>query len=235
MPKLDLYFPNLKKLCLVILPLPEGTAKIEANIKNILKHGKKLELFQIVFSLDDDRNEDDNFCIKRIEIITKIIKNITSAMYSLHHSLNQKQQLLFKIYVKSCHDRKASKCHAYEGNTQHTLIASEFAMSVHQLILNFFVAFPLGKFQVKFAHNADTHYMIRHQLAQIKPKLTVLYRVVGNQKGRIYPNAAHVHGEIDRHHFGVISVSQKNLDTKNVHHQNEWIADCKWCCNTPWV
>ena len=190
-----------------------------------MNYKNDLNLLQTVFLLDDS-NEGDcstQFCKKRIDILSQFLEELTIRLVDIRGRHVANQQLLFKIHIKSTHSQREYSCNFNDPNAKDTLL--RFSLCVNQVILNYLVAYPLGKIQFKWSCNAAEHFIMERCLKKCMKGLDGIFRVAVKAEENV----------VDLNRFYAISASNMDLATMNVHHDNQWFADCQWCCNTPWV
>merc|ERR1712228_437503 len=239
--------PNLKKLCLVIrISGNEETElkKFREVVRSILilTRCNDLIFFQILFLIEAnnyEQNKEDNFCMDRINISTQMIKLLTKSLVYIRSNFKNRN-LLFKIHLKMCHSKATVKCSisAYESGAE----IQNFADAINQLLLRYLLTVPLGKIQFKLTYDAENHNGFEGMeyclicLDKYMKGLDDLFRVARKKGGCLnVEDKDVVRDEIDFYKVYAMSASKMDLGDKNVHHENKWIADCKWCCNTPWV
>lgn len=235
-------FQDLTKLCLVIDVSEDNISEqidgFEQLMRVILFKQKRLTLLQIVFLLDSGGGRDStpDFCAARIRVLNKFINGLSSILFDIYSPFDPDSPLLLKIHVKSSHYQAKSKCTLTYMKDMGPV--EKLSENINQLIMNYLVTYPLGKIQFKWTCNSANHRYVRSELESRLKRLHGIFRIavkcVGDIDVRV-PKNKYCHNDVDGYEMFTISASTKDLADKNVHHQNKWIADCKWCCNTPWV
>lgn len=86
--------------------------------------------------------------------------------------------------------------------------------------------------QFKWTYNSDEHDRFDRKLVRYMKGLNGLFRVAVKKGGSLEKL-----DEMDKYKMYSIAAAKNDLHQKkiDVHHDNKWKTDCRWCCNTPWV
>ena len=234
----DLYrcFPKLEKLCLVVEIGPnahEQKDKFHQIIRWIfakMSYCKNLRLFQLVFSFRSAAKKEcySLHCMEKIRASCDLLKYFVKTMPDIrnHPRYDSTRPLLLRLHLRSHHPSKKSDCMMLRGDES----LGETAEIIQQLMMQYLITYPLGKLQFKWTYNAEKHSYLNERLKHQMKGLNGLFRVDVRKAGSFKKN-----NEMDRYKVYAISASKKDLHEHNVHHDNKWKTDCRWCCNTPWV
>eukprot|EP01083_Nonionella_stella_P133795 406810_1 len=112
----------------------------------------------------------------------------------------------------------------------------QFANTIQNLLLNYLIAYPLGKIQIKLSWNAHSW---RHHLLVYKSYLQALGRMLRidiKEGGTTNEDeSTDFYTDMDFKQYAICA-SNKDIDDKDTqYHENKWKVDCRHCCNTPWI
>eukprot|EP01083_Nonionella_stella_P134434 409037_1 len=231
-------YPKLEKLCLVIdINTSDGDAdrtSAATLFKRVLTEifdTYELKVLQIVAVLKAGGDEDTSFCEKRIRILNTFIQQFITLFHSLAtNSSATRRGLVFKLHVKTCHMETSPQCvlPLKAGSCLET-----FANGIQSMIFNYLSSCPLGKIQFKWSYNAYNHYL-QYNLKPFMNGLRVIFNVNTKEGGTLTPKNGYYDSDKDYKQYA-ISACKRDIADQTVEHNAKWKADCRYCCNTPWV
>eukprot|EP01083_Nonionella_stella_P288668 982293_1 len=230
---------NIEKICLVV-DVPDKINKDESYcelflmlIKQILSRCKRLELFQIVFEIQNRNysSKECQDCKSKFDVLYYIFEHTNESLMNM----STKNSLTSRFHIKSSHYSHTQECSALSSSTH----IDKLSVLLRALSISYLTAFPTGKLVYKFSWNSrDESY----SYIQVFDKLLPLKRIFDVQHVTHELNeqfesresvCTHIHDNRD-HAKECISLQCKS-STNVIHNDVQWATDCKYCDNTPWL
>eukprot|EP01083_Nonionella_stella_P052268 138742_1 len=239
---LSTFKTELEKLC-VVMHISDIDASNMATwgqrIASIIHKQTKLKVFQVVIIMDETEDETDetdlHFCTKRIVILNKLLKQLVKSLNALERSGDENSQpLVFQLHVKSCHNARKPRCRTDRSATLSDM--EIFSNVLQTLLVNYLMAYPFGKIQVKLSWNTHAQYtshdLLRHR--SYFEKLKRMIRIDIKEGGTTKEDKdLAFYTDMDFKQYAICASNKDIEDTR--YHKNKWTVDCRYCCNTPWV
>eukprot|EP01083_Nonionella_stella_P068932 183363_1 len=232
-------YPKLEKLCLVIdINTSDGDAdrtSAATLFKRVLTEifdTYELKVLQIVAVLKAGGDEDTSFCEKRIRILNTFIQQFITLFHSLAtNSSATRRGLVFKLHVKTCHMETSPQCvlPLKAGSCLET-----FANGIQSMVFNYLSSCPLGKIQFKWSWNTHNHNEVQNKLEPCVSGLRAMFHVNTKSGGTFLHKNGYYDSDKDYRQYA-ISACKRDIADQTVEHNAKWKADCRYCCNTPWV
>eukprot|EP01083_Nonionella_stella_P218695 784002_1 len=232
-------YPNLEKLCLVIDINPsDGDADRASDATLFMRwithllDTYELKVLQIVALLQTKPvNDDVSFCQKRIRILNTFVQKFVTLFHSLGKHTTVRG-LIFKLHVKSCHVEPNDSCTMSAFKSGDCL--ETFANGIQSMVFNYLSSCPLGKIQFKWSWNTHNHNEVQNKLEPCVSGLRAMFHVNTKSGGTFLHKNGYYDSDKDYRQYA-ISACKRDIADQTVEHNAKWKADCRYCCNTPWV
>eukprot|EP01083_Nonionella_stella_P134435 409038_1 len=232
-------YPNLEKLCLVIDINPsDGDADRATDATLFMRwithllDTYELKVLQIVALLQTKPvNDDVSFCQKRIRILNTFVQKFVTLFHSLGKHTTVRG-LIFKLHVKSCHVEPNDSCTMSAFKSGDCL--ETFANGIQSMVFNYLSSCPLGKIQFKWSWNTHNHNEVQNKLEPCVSGLRAMFHVNTKSGGTFLHKNGYYDSDKDYRQYA-ISACKRDIADQTVEHNAKWKADCRYCCNTPWV
>eukprot|EP01083_Nonionella_stella_P307811 1083327_1 len=253
---------NIEKLCLVI-NVPSTMNKQQSTslitmIEAILSECQFLELFQIVFKIQNPEyldGEQCDECESKFDVVYHLCEQINSYLMSISVRESKsvefaKRKLTSRFHIKSSHYAHTKQCSVFSYSKSDSKYRSYKCTQIDKLMdllrtlsISYLGVFTTGKVIYKFSWNSKFTFCLS-SFSSVFGNILSLNGIFDIQYAKRSINKAFASGKHYRpcihdcrdHAKECISLQCKS-DTNCVDPQNnlQWVTDCSNCDNRPWL